>query len=182
MVIRRKERSVSRFMMMRLLLWMTWRLWRMRLGLCLGNVTTNDDVGEDEPGYVVKEISFGATHVGVPATGTVTIAGAHGSLTISHTGAYTYTGTSVGNDQFVYKIVDQDGDAATATLKIVVADIDTQPTVENAILSVDETIVDDAGSQTVSGTLTVDFRADGPGTVNPVAGALRLVDRLRAEL
>ena len=36
MVIRRKERSVSRFMMMRLLLWMTWRLWRMRLGLCLG--------------------------------------------------------------------------------------------------------------------------------------------------
>ena len=74
-------------------------------------------MGEDEPGYVVKEISFGATHVGVPATGTVTIAGAHGSLTISHTGAYTYTGTSVGNDQFVYKIVDQDGDAATATLK-----------------------------------------------------------------
>ena len=85
---------------------------------------------------MVKEISFGATHVGVPATGTVTIAGAHGSgLTISHTGAYTYTGTSVGNDQFVYKIVDQDGDAATATLKIVVADIDTEPCVENAILS-----------------------------------------------
>ena len=70
-------------------------------------------------------------------------------MTISHTGAYTYTGTSVGNDQFVYKIVDQDGDAATATLKIVVADIDTEPCVENAILSVDETIVDDAGSQTV---------------------------------
>ena len=25
----------------------------------------------------------------------------------------------------------------------------------------------------------MDFRADGPGTVNPVAGALRLVDRRR---
>ena len=34
-------------------------------GSVSGNVTTNDDVGEDEPGYVVKEISFGATHVGV---------------------------------------------------------------------------------------------------------------------
>ena len=80
------------------------------------NVTTNDDVGEDSL-VMWSKVSFGATHVGVPATGTVTITGAHGGLTISHTGAYTYTGTSVGNDQFVYKIVDQDGDAATATLK-----------------------------------------------------------------
>ena len=134
-------------------------------GSVSGNVTTNDDVGEDEPGYVVKEISFGATHVGVPATGTVTIAGAHGSLTISHTGAYTYTGTSVGNDQFVYKIVDQDGDAATATLKIVVADIDTQPTVIDDCQNIDET---DLGPIVVNGTVSPDFRADGPGTVTAI--------------
>jgi VCBS repeat-containing protein len=41
----------------------------------------------------------------------VTIAGAHGNLTIGRDGSYTYTGSSVGGDVFSYKIVDRDGDS-----------------------------------------------------------------------
>ncbi|MCB1558749.1 MAG: type I secretion C-terminal target domain-containing protein, partial [Alphaproteobacteria bacterium] len=140
-------------------------------GSVSGNVTSNDDIGEDEPGYMVKEISFGGNTVGVPAAGSVTIAGDHGSLTIKADGSYTYTGSTVGADQFTYTIVDQDGDPASATLTVTVSDIDEQPCVENEFIKVDETIVDNAGSQTVNGTLTYDFLGDGPGTINPVAGS-----------
>ena len=135
-------------------------------GSVSGNVTANDTVGEDRPGYVVKTVTFGTTTVEVPATGVITIAGAHGNLTISHTGAYTYTGSSTGSDVFTYKIVDQDGDPATATLTVTVNDVDTTPTVQNAALIVDETIVANAGLQTVNGTLTIDYKADGPGTAS----------------
>jgi T1SS-143 domain-containing protein len=108
-------------------------------GSVSGNVTGNDTVGADQPGYVVKEVSFGGTITAVPTSGTVTIAGAHGNLTIGRDGSYTYTGSSVGGDVFSYKIVDRDGDSANATLTITVADIDTQPSVQNAAATVDET-------------------------------------------
>ena len=65
MVIRRKERSVSRFDDAPVAVDDVATLAHAP-GSVSGNVTTNDDVGEDEPGCVVKEISFGATHVGVP--------------------------------------------------------------------------------------------------------------------
>ncbi|HNQ91588.1 MAG TPA: DUF5801 repeats-in-toxin domain-containing protein, partial [Alphaproteobacteria bacterium] len=138
-----------------------------------GNVTANDDIGEDKPGYVVSEVSFNGAAVVVPTSGTVTINGAHGVLVIDHTGAYTYTpdGVTTGADQFVYKILDQDGDPATATLTVTVNDVDEQPCVQNECITVDETIVDNAGSQTVNGTLDVNFFGDGPGTTNPVAGS-----------
>jgi T1SS-143 domain-containing protein len=139
-------------------------------GSVSGNVTGNDTVGADQPGYVVKEVSFGGTITAVPTSGTVTIAGAHGNLTIGRDGSYTYTGSSVGGDVFSYKIVDRDGDSANATLTITVADIDTQPSVQNAAATVDETGMPSA-AQTISGTLSVDYRADGPGVVAPVAGS-----------
>ncbi len=138
-----------------------------------GNVTSNDTIGEDMPGYVVKEVTFNGTTVTVPVTGSITVNGAHGSLVIDHTGAYTYSSfnNSTGSDLFTYTIVDQDGDKASATLTVTVNDIDEQPCVTNAQISVDETVVDDAGSQTINGALSVDFRGDGPGTVNPVSGS-----------
>lgn len=133
-------------------------------GSVSGNVTANDDVGLDEPGYVVKTVTFGSTTVDVPTTGTITITGAHGKLTIGANGAYTYQATSAGADQFVYKILDQDGDPATAKLTLTVNDLDTCPTAENVWNIVDETNLDNSGTQTVNGNLVVDYRADGPGT------------------
>jgi T1SS-143 domain-containing protein len=140
-------------------------------GSVTGNVVTNDDVGADEPGFVVTKVTFGSSTVSVPATGTVVVAGAHGTLSIDHTGAYTYQGASVGSDAFTYTIVDQDGDPAQATLTVTVSDLDTEPCVANSEKTVDETALDDAGVQTVNGTLSVDYRADGPGTTAPVAGS-----------
>jgi T1SS-143 domain-containing protein len=140
-------------------------------GSVSGNVTANDDVGADEPGYVVTKVTFGSTTVTVPASGTVVVAGAHGTLAIDHTGAYTYQGASVGSDAFTYTIVDQDGDPASAVLTVTVSDLDTVPCVTNSEKTVDETLLDDAGTQTVTGALSVDYRADGPGTTAPVAGS-----------
>jgi T1SS-143 domain-containing protein len=127
-----------------------------------GNVTDNDDVGLDEPGYVVSQVTFGATTVNVPATGTITITGAHGKLTIGANGAYTYQATSAGEDRFFYKIVDQDGDSATAKLAITVEGRDDKPTIKNVAVSLDET---DLGPLSVSGNTHPNFFGDGPGTV-----------------
>ena len=43
-------------------------------------------------------------------------------VTIGSNGAYSYSGTSEGQDVFKYTIVDQDGDKATANLTITVDD------------------------------------------------------------
>ncbi len=136
-------------------------------GSVSGNVTANDNVGQDTPGYVVKQVSFNGVPVAIPATGSITINGAHGTLTIDKTGAYTYQATSTGSDVFTYQIVDYDGDVANATLTLTVNDLDTCPTVQNAVNKVDETALDDSGTQTVTGNVVVDYGADGPGTVSP---------------
>ena len=135
-------------------------------GSVSGNVTSNDNVGEDKPGFVVKAVTFEGKTVDVPATGTVTIAGAHGNLTIGSSGAYTYSGTSVGSDKFTYKIVDQDGDVATANLTVAVNDIDEQPCVVNAESVIDETNVAPDGTESVSGKVNANFFGDGPGKID----------------
>ena len=58
-------------------------------GTVSGNVVTNDSFSQDEPN-TVTEVSFGGTTVTVPATGTVSIAGNYGVLTLSADGSYTY--------------------------------------------------------------------------------------------
>lgn len=140
-------------------------------GSVSGNVTGNDKVGEDQPGYVVKQVVYNGVTYPVPGSGTVVINGAHGTLTIGKTGAYTYTGSSVGSDVFTYQIVDQDGDKATAKLTLTVNDLDTVPTAENSVKTVDETALDDSGTQTVNGNLTVDYKADGVGTTSPTTAS-----------
>ena len=127
---------------------------------------SNDTIGTDKPGYVVKTVTFEGNTVTVPTAGTVTIAGLNGNLTIGSNGAYTYTGSKVGSDVFTYGIVDQDGDTSSAKLTISVADLDTMPVVVNALNQIDETGVTPDGTESVSGKVVVDFKADGPGVVD----------------
>jgi len=86
-----------------------------------GNVTDNDIVGQDVPGAVTK-IQFNGVTKDVPASGTVSITGAYGTLVIDKTGAYTYTvnPNANGTDNFTYTLKDNDGDKDTACLSIVV--------------------------------------------------------------
>jgi T1SS-143 domain-containing protein len=124
-----------------------------------GNVLANDQSGADASAVVTK-VSIGTATVDVPATGSIEISGAHGKLTISADGSYSYQGTSLGNDAFTYQISDRDGDSATASLTVTVNDLDETPVVSNVIGFVDET---DPGPAVVIGSVPVDFRGDGAG-------------------
>ena len=132
------------------------------------NVTTPgvDTVGAD--GAKVTHISFNGNVVGVPATGFATIAGQYGTLKIYANGAYIYdpvadTLDGVKSDTFGYVLTDGDGDTSTATLKINTDfGADTVPVVGNGEITLDETF--NIG-QTINGSVSVDFRADGPGSV-----------------
>ena len=123
----------------------------------VGNVITDNDGAGLGPDYQgdgpakVTMISFGANSVSVPATGSITINGAFGVLTINANGSYSYARTSAqseGQDVFGYKIADADGDVAQATLTI---KLDEVPLI-NPIMPqpnvVDET---DASDNTIGG-------------------------------
>jgi T1SS-143 domain-containing protein len=126
-----------------------------------GNVLANDDFNNDGPGAVVA-ITFGATTIPVPAVGSVNIAGAHGTLTISANGNYTYTpnGTD-GTDQFRYTMDDYDNDTASATLTIQADKDDCPILIKPAKEVVDETFL---GPIVETGTVQGNFFGDGPGT------------------
>jgi VCBS repeat-containing protein len=86
-----------------------------------GSISDNVLVGDTlEPGTVVSAVD-GTT---VAATGTATIDGDYGTLTIGQNGAYTYvadarfTGTDGVQDVFTYTIRSPDGSTDTATLTI----------------------------------------------------------------
>ena len=141
-----------------------------------GNVLDNDTLSQDGPNNVT-EIAFGSTAVAVPGTGTVTIDGTFGTLEIAADGSYTYTllpnWRDFGNDPldaFVYTLTDADGDSDTATLTI---DAERTPFTPVIIgpdaLSADETALA-TGSQTVDGTVTVDYGTDGTGSITANGG------------
>ncbi len=123
-----------------------------------GNVTSNDVVGQDTPGTVTKVV-FNNTTYNVPATGTVTINGTYGTLTIDKTGAYTYVSKSKvdGVDKFTYTLKDNDGDTDTAVLSI---DVNNENCIPQIIKPADE-IVDETdlanGVITETGTVTANF-------------------------
>lgn len=129
-----------------------------------GNVTNNDVPGQDTPATVTK-VEFNGTPYIVPANGTsITITGDHGVLTIDKTGAYTYKSNSDGTDNFKYTLTDRDGDSDKAILSICSDDIDTTPTiVKPGQETVDETNLKD-GNINEGGTITADFKDDGPGS------------------
>ncbi len=86
-----------------------------------GNVLTNDYKGEDVSVPVVK-ISYKGVDYGVPATGTTSVVGDHGTLVIKSDGTYTYTPKTSGSDDFTYTIRDADGDTSSAHLVLNVQD------------------------------------------------------------
>lgn len=130
-----------------------------------GNVVANDDVGSDFTAKPVIAVQFGGTVVNVPQTGTVTINGAYGVLTIDASGNYKYetVGGNAGKDVFTYTIRDTDLDKASATLTIDVAD-DKPCVIKPPVESVDET---NLGPITVGGTVSATYGTDGPGAITP---------------
>lgn len=117
--------------------------------IATGNVLDNDDFGADGPGQV---------------TTTGTFIGNFGNLVLQANGTYTYTRTNndAGVDTFNYTIKDFDGDKSTAEIVFELDSAqDDKPIVVHATNSVDET----GGFDTVSGTVSVDYGADGPGTM-----------------
>ncbi len=131
-----------------------------------GNVVTNDDAGADGLDVVVNVHGPNGL-VQVPATGTVDIVGNYGTLTIAADGSYSYTPNNNdpdGIDNFTYLIRDNDGDLDEATLSIDVSP-DYDPIVLGASNTIDETDVDSMGFPNLFGSLNVDFRGEGPGTV-----------------
>ncbi|MGE4313608.1 MAG: DUF5801 repeats-in-toxin domain-containing protein, partial [Pseudobdellovibrionaceae bacterium] len=132
-----------------------------------GNVLTNDYLSQDEPTPVIKVTFNGVDHAVTPGA-TTTINGVYGTLVIGANGAYTYTSNNSGTgvDHFTYMIRDYDGDMSTAKLDLAVNDIDTTPIATQANNMVDET-----NMHTVSGNVSVDYQADGPGTVSATSAA-----------
>ena len=129
-----------------------------------GNVLVNDDIGVDNESPAVIKVTYNNVDTAVPTTGTATIVGNFGTLTIAADGSYTYTrtSTSTGQDVFCYMMRDGDGDMDMAKLTINVTEGDVQPIVSTEINQVDESNV-----LTTSGTIDVDFGTDGPGTITP---------------
>ncbi len=87
-----------------------------------GGAGAADTLSKDAPNTISKVV-FGTTSVDVPATGTATIHGDHGTLKIKADGSYTYTVENTGTgsgivDTFTYTLKDGDGDTSTATLKL----------------------------------------------------------------
>lgn len=139
-------------------------------GSVTGNVTNNDDGGEDTPATVVK-VTFNGTDYPVPAAGTTDVPGQYGTLTIAASGAFTYTVTDPNNpdgtDTFTYTLEDFDGDQDTAKLKVKVSPKDDVPVVvDPAEKTVDETALD-GGPVMVSGKVDANYFTDTPGAITP---------------
>ncbi|PZP54655.1 MAG: hypothetical protein DI586_09220 [Micavibrio aeruginosavorus] len=136
-----------------------------------GDVTSNDDFGSDgKPTQAVTKVTFGSTTYNLPADGSnVTITTTNGKLVINNTGKYTYTSTTTtgGVDNFSYVIKDKDGDtdtsATTATLKVVVDDLDYTPTVTSSAKTVDETNMNPNTS--VTGSVVANYFDDVAGSI-----------------
>lgn len=133
-----------------------------------GNVLTNDESSEDRPTDVV-EVIFNGTTTSVPATGTVSVTGQYGVLTIAANGTYAYVANSNnpdGTDEFTYVIEDFDGDQDTAEISFDVSPVNDTPIIATpAPETVDDSDLDN-GPNVVTGTVNVNYQGDGPGEVN----------------
>jgi len=133
-----------------------------------GNVTDNDELGEDKPNNVV-EVVFNGVTTAVPEGGApVQITGDYGILTISSDGSYSYKANDnnpEGTDTFEYVLEDFDGDQDTAEIAFEVNPLNDTPTIiKPAVEVVDETDLD-SGDLTDTGTIEANFFNDGPGTI-----------------
>lgn len=118
------------------------------LDVITGNFLSNDDGGVDGA-PVLRTVLFGNQQFDVLPNAPIVINAAHGTLTVSLDGAYSYQPrTSLntdnsGTDRFGYVLVDQDGDTSTidpqSTDAVGITVVDGKPVVAATSLSVDET-------------------------------------------
>jgi T1SS-143 domain-containing protein len=149
-----------------------------------GNVLANDNLGEDGFSHVASVAVAGVVYSFDPASGDVTAA--DGSV-VSHDGSihlttelggtldfdftngdYSYSapvGTSSGDEDFNYVVVDGDGDPASAVLTITVPE-DAVPTASEGSMEVSEV----SGSNVATGTLNFDFGGDSEGASLAITG------------
>lgn len=130
------------------------------------NVMTNDTMSKDGGNTITQIVYNGKTYT-VPTNGdNLTINGQYGKLVINKTGQYTYTSnnTATGTDRFTYTLKDADGDTSRANLNATVNDINTIPVITNGTGNITE------GTPATTGTIHVNYGADGPGSVSVCAG------------
>ena len=114
------------------------------------------DAGVDGLGSV-KSVAFNGTSVDVPATGSISVTGQYGVLTIQADGTYSYLANKDnpdGVDTFTYVMSDNDGDLSTAELNITVTSIDDVPVVSVEGKTVDDTDLAN-GDNVVNGKVVV---------------------------
>jgi len=133
-----------------------------------GDLVANDDLSTDVAN-IVTEVEFGGNTFAIPNGGSEDIVTPLGTLTLNSDGTYTFV-TIDGTDpdgtlEFIYTLVDSDGDSDTATLSIRVTP-DGQPVAVTETMTVDETNLT-PGPLVINETLTVDFGLDGAGTITP---------------
>jgi len=121
-----------------------------------GTIVTNDNLGTE--GALVTMVN--ATIIA--ATGTTTVDGVYGTLTIAANGTYTYTPDAGDlpngvSDVFTYRLTQPDGDTASATLTVNIADY------TYASTSAGDAIVGGAGVDSLSGGAGNDYLDGGAG-------------------
>lgn len=128
----------------------------------------------------IGQLLVNDTLITVTDTNEQMIQGAHGKLFVKADGTYHYDGTSVGNDNFTFKVVDGDGDSASDTLHMTVDRVNTAPTLTMgpAPTAQEAHLVDGsaphAPAEVVTGSFSFDHNGEGlfasdPLTVGGVA-------------
>jgi Tol biopolymer transport system component len=85
-----------------------------------GNMLANDS-DPDGDTLSLTEIAINGVITPVAASGSTTILGAHGKLTVTADGGYSYLGALPGTDTFAYKVSDGGALAATSTFTVAVS-------------------------------------------------------------
>jgi VCBS repeat-containing protein len=132
-------------------------------------VLVNDTMSADVPATVV---GLAAGDTGTNSTGTMTVAGTYGTLTIAADGSYSYVANASvdagSQDVFTYTMQDADGDPSHATLTITFEGDNNAPTAQDGAASQSDAALFTGTQTAAEGTLAFDMGADTPGTVSMV--------------
>jgi VCBS repeat-containing protein len=132
----------------------------------LVGVLVNDTMSADVPGTVV---GLAAGDTGTNSTGTMSVGGMYGTLTINADGSYSYVANgsvaSGSQDVFTYTMQDADGDQSHATLTITFEGDKNVPTAQDSAADLYESGLRADGTETVGGTVTFDPGLDTPPTL-----------------
>ena len=147
----------------RLRRWRWWRQWQPPPGNPSPGIAAQTFNGTED---TVLTAQIAASDPGDTLTFASAVAPAHGALTVSATGALTYTPNENfnGNDSFTARVTDSGGQAATATITLVLTAVNDAPLAVNDVLTV--------ASADQLGVLANDVDVDGdPLTVTLIGQA-----------